>query len=76
MRMREVLQFLKNVTSNLTVKLDGATMLPSIELSGKDLLDLHANSMWIANVIGDGFLKPRIMWEKPYVAASGEVIIL
>jgi hypothetical protein len=63
MRMRDVLQLLKNVTSNVTVQLDGATMLPGLELSGKGILDLHANSIWIANVVGDAFLKPRIMWE-------------
>jgi len=63
MRMSDVLQLLKNLTSNITVKLDGTTMLPSFEFSGKGILELHANNILIANVVGDAFLKPRIMWE-------------
>jgi hypothetical protein len=63
MRMADVLQLLKNVTSNVTIKLDGKTMFPSIELSGKGLLELHGDSIWVAGIVGDGFLKPRILWE-------------
>jgi len=63
MRMRDVLQLLKNLGTNVTIKMSGTMWLPSIELSGKGILDLHANSIWVANLIGDGFLKSRIMWQ-------------
>jgi hypothetical protein len=61
MRMRDILQVLKNIASNVTVKLDASGGLPSVELSGKGVLELHANSIWLANVIADGFIKPQIM---------------
>lgn len=63
MRMRDVIQLLKNIGSNSTVKFSGTSVLPSFELSGKGILDLHANSIWVAILVGDAFLKSRIMWE-------------
>jgi hypothetical protein len=63
MRMRDLLQLIRTIGSNVTVKLDGRSLLPSIEISGKGLLELHSNSIWVATMVGDGFLKRRIMWE-------------
>lgn len=64
MRMRDILQMLKNISSNVKITLDPKNgFLPIVVLDGKGILDLHANSIWLVNVISEGFIQPRVMHE-------------
>jgi hypothetical protein len=64
MRMRDILQMLKNISSNVKITLDPKNgFLPTVVFDSKGILDLHANSIWLVNVISEGFIQPRIMHE-------------
>jgi hypothetical protein len=63
MDMRSILQIPKNLLANMTFKLGGKEILPSIEITGRGLLDLHADNIWVVSLVGEGFLKRRILWE-------------
>jgi hypothetical protein len=63
MDMRSALQLLKNLAANVTFKFDGHGILPSVEITGKGLLELHADSIWVAQVVGSSFSRSMIFWE-------------
>jgi hypothetical protein len=63
MDMRSLLQIPKNVLENMTFKWGGSSVLPSVEISGKGLMQLHGDGIWVTRIVGDGFLKSRILWE-------------
>lgn len=62
MRIRDILQAAKIFTANTKFKLIGGA-LPAVEMSLNGILNIHENSIWIANVTTDSFLKARILWE-------------